>query len=61
MTSDKLAAERKERQRELEQAMDELLARDLRDGWRLNTVWWVGVMVGAFGPVLLLLIIVTGG
>ncbi|HET9878814.1 MAG TPA: hypothetical protein VFQ81_05880 [Candidatus Limnocylindria bacterium] len=61
MTSDKLAAERKERQRELEQAMDELLARDLREGWRLNTMWWVGVMAGAFCLVLLLLIIVTGG
>lgn len=61
MNQDKLAAERQERKRELEQAMDELLAKDLRDGWRLNTLWWVGVMIGAFALVLLLLVIVTGG
>jgi hypothetical protein len=56
-----LAAEREERQRQLEQDLDRILGDTMRRGWRLNTTWWIGVVGGSFLLILLILVAVSGG
>ena len=46
---------------ELQGALDQLLAEDIRTGWVPNTVAWIGVVLGAFLLNLGLLVLVTGG
>lgn len=58
---ERLAAEREERQRQLQRDLDRILGDTMRAGWRLNSTWWIAVVGGSFVLILAILLAVAGG
>jgi hypothetical protein len=50
-----------EEERELQRDLDELLADTIRREWARNVAIWLGVVIGSFAVIILVLIMVTGG
>jgi hypothetical protein len=50
-----------EEERALQRDLDELLADTIRREWARNAAIWLGVVIGSFAVIILVLIVVTGG
>ena len=59
--SSKIKAEMDRNRRELERALTETIEETIRSAGPINSLAWVGVVVGSFLLNLLLLVVVAGG
>jgi hypothetical protein len=59
-----MPSEAKDLEREeqgLQRDLDELLADSIRKEWPRNAAIWLGVVIGSFAVIIVVLVVVTGG
>ena len=50
-----------EEEQALQRDLDELLADTIRREWARNAAIWLGVVIGSFAVIIIVLLLVTGG
>jgi hypothetical protein len=55
------AKELEKEEQDLQHDLDELLADTIRQEWPRNAAIWLGVVVGSFAVIIVVLLLVTGG